>query len=145
MKALTICQPYAHLIVTPQDELPAESVRKRVENRTWATSYRGPIAIHAGKSRKFCRQIDLEFYGPMEWGKIVGMADLVACVWVRDFLPGSRRSEQIAFQFPWLAKHPHTEGPCCWILENVRRIEPIPAVGMQGLWDWDGAVLEAAE
>ena len=44
MKALTICQPYPHLIMLGE---------KPVENRTWATSYRGPLAIHAGKSRQW--------------------------------------------------------------------------------------------
>jgi hypothetical protein len=44
MKALTICQPYAHLIVRGE---------KRVENRTWPTRYTGPLAIHAGKSRQW--------------------------------------------------------------------------------------------
>jgi len=42
MYALTIHQPYAHLIVTPQDELPEGAVQKRVENRSWVTKHRGP-------------------------------------------------------------------------------------------------------
>ena len=41
MKAITISQPWAHLIVRGE---------KRVENRTWPTEHRGPLAIHAGKS-----------------------------------------------------------------------------------------------
>lgn len=44
MKALTVCQPYASLIARG---------KKRVENRTWSTSYRGHLYIHAGKSRKW--------------------------------------------------------------------------------------------
>lgn len=40
MKALTIKQPYASLIV---DGI------KDIENRTWKTNYRGRILIHAGK------------------------------------------------------------------------------------------------
>ena len=43
MKALTIYQPYAALIAAGG---------KRYETRSWKTSYRGPIAIHAGKNRK---------------------------------------------------------------------------------------------
>lgn len=42
MKALTICQPYAELIARGD---------KPIENRTWPTHYRGPLLIHAGKSR----------------------------------------------------------------------------------------------
>jgi len=40
MKALTIRQPWASLI--------AAGV-KTIETRSWSTSYRGPLAIHAGK------------------------------------------------------------------------------------------------
>lgn len=39
MKALTLHQPYATLLAIG---------RKRIETRGWATTYRGPIAIHAG-------------------------------------------------------------------------------------------------
>lgn len=40
MKAITILQPYARLIACGA---------KKIETRGWATGYRGPIAIHAGK------------------------------------------------------------------------------------------------
>ena len=40
MKAITIWQPWASLLA---------SGRKRYETRSWATTYRGPIAIHAAK------------------------------------------------------------------------------------------------
>lgn len=45
MKCLTICQPYAALIMLPDDDDRA----KRVENRTWSTNYRGPLLIHAAE------------------------------------------------------------------------------------------------
>ena len=41
MKALSIKQPWAWAII---------HAGKNVENRTWATSYRGPLLIHAGKT-----------------------------------------------------------------------------------------------
>ncbi len=31
----------------------------------------------------------------------------------------------------------YTPGRYAWILANVRRIEPVPAKGMQRLWEWD--------
>lgn len=40
MKALSILQPWATLIV---------SGAKDVENRTWPTGHRGPMLVHAGK------------------------------------------------------------------------------------------------
>lgn len=45
MKAITIYQPYASLLACGA---------KRYETRSWATSYRGPIAIHAAKARAQC-------------------------------------------------------------------------------------------
>lgn len=42
MKALTVHQPWATLIAIGA---------KRLETRSWSTSYRGPLAIHAAKSR----------------------------------------------------------------------------------------------
>ena len=48
MKALTIWQPWASLLVSGQ---------KKYETRSWATSYRGPIAIHAAM-RPVRRTID---------------------------------------------------------------------------------------
>lgn len=41
MKAITLTQPWATLIALEQ---------KHIETRNWQTSYRGPLAIHAGKS-----------------------------------------------------------------------------------------------
>src|SRR5260370_42147173 len=38
MKALTLWQPWASLVAFEE---------KKVETRTWATKYRGPLAIHA--------------------------------------------------------------------------------------------------
>lgn len=39
MKALTLTQPWASLVVLGV---------KRIETRSWSTKYRGPLAIHAG-------------------------------------------------------------------------------------------------
>jgi hypothetical protein len=41
-------------------------------------------------------------------------------------------SEQEKY-FGWLE-----EGRYAWILDNVQAIKPIPAKGMQRLWEWAG-------
>ncbi|HHY88739.1 MAG TPA: ASCH domain-containing protein, partial [Chloroflexi bacterium] len=46
MKALSVRQPWAWLIAQGY---------KTVENRTWATNYRGPLLIHAGKKPDLTR------------------------------------------------------------------------------------------
>lgn len=46
MKAITIKQPWASLIVTPRKYNPTLGV-KNIENRTWATKFRGRVLVHA--------------------------------------------------------------------------------------------------
>lgn len=132
MKAITIHQPYAHLIAGK--ELPVGMVRKRVENRTWSLRYTGPILIHAGKSRQRLNDY-AEFRSyPMEFGKLIGVANLVACLEVQRteqgvVVPGKGR-------FDWIEQHPHTEGPYAFVLEDVRYFEwPMAVIGQQGVWD----------
>jgi hypothetical protein len=61
-KALSIRQPWAHLIVAGI---------KQIENRTWTTRYRGPLLIHAGQlwhdetiADMVTQSDDPYFYGP---------------------------------------------------------------------------------
>lgn len=132
MKALTICQPYAELIARGE---------KRVENRTWPTRYRGPLYIHAGKSRQW---LDLElehgeeidrpsgiFVSMLDFGAIVATAQLIDCLHVNPILCGAHDE-----QYPWLRAHKHVNGPWCWVLDRVQRLpQPIPYRGAQGLFD----------
>jgi len=127
MKALTILQPYAHLIVTGE---------KLVENRTWPTRHRGPLLIHAGKNRsEVDNATDFELYEEygevLPFGAIVGRAQLVQCL--KKELIATKLYDD---EFPWLRNHYHMNGPWCWILADVERFEkPIPYQGRQGLFD----------
>lgn len=124
MKALTILQPYAHFIWLGQ---------KPMENRSWETRYRGPLAIHAGKGRSMLDHDDLTEYPEMVFGAVIAVAQLVDCV----------RFERLS---PELQRHEHANGPWCWMLEDVRRVKPVTYRGAQGLWeiDVDFEYLEAA-
>lgn len=114
IKALTICQPYAELIARGE---------KLIENRTWATDYRGPLVIHAGKSRDWLDDGDEARYPGLPFGAIVATARLRGCVRIEDLPLELRGSE-------------HANGPWCWVLEDVLRLPtPIPYRGAQGLWD----------
>lgn len=107
MKALTISQPYAHLII---------SGAKTVENRSWRTNYRGRLYIHAGKSKKWVRIPPDRL--PLVFGAILGHVQLIDCVPLADAPPG-----------------PHTFGPWCWLLADPVMLDtPIPCNGRQGLW-----------
>jgi hypothetical protein len=121
MKAITVMQPYAELIISGE---------KLVENRTWATAYRGPLLIHAGKSEEW-----LSTYDPlpdhMEFGAIIGVCMLVDCVRERDIHHPYPRSD-----LAYLRNHPHVEGPYCWILREARRFQKqILFRGYQKLWE----------
>ncbi len=134
MKALTVCQPYAHLIVIGE---------KRVENRTWPTSYRGPLLIHAGKSRAWLDDYeggDEERYRDMVFGAILGKCELDGVCHIEN-IKGCAAERR----WPWLLTHEHTEGLFCWILGDVVRFEtPIPWKGQRGLFDIpDDVVAEA--
>lgn len=130
-RALTIHQPYAELIRTG---------RKRCENRTWMTGYRGPLYIHAGKSRDWLTldredKLDTAYniaIDHMAFGAIVALATLVDCVHIDRVA-----QPHIAAKYPWLEEHEHTHGPWCWILDKVTPLVPRPWRGAQGLFSID--------
>lgn len=127
MKALTICQPYPHLILTGE---------KPVENRHWLTRHSGALILHAGKSRAWMGagfdESDAEDDGyPLVFGALVGRVELVACVRLGDILAG-----QWDQRFPKLISRNHCGGPWCWILDKPRRFKkPVPYTGQQRLFD----------
>lgn len=125
MKAITISQPYASLIASGE---------KWVENRTWATRYRGLLAIHAGKGTQYLSREELAKYPT---GCIVAVARLTACVRLCDELAGTSRVLcGCSRSFKDILFHSHSQGPFCWVLEDVVKLDdPIPCVGKQGLWE----------
>ena len=115
MKALTICQPYAHFIAVGA---------KPIENRTWPTAYRGPLAIHAGKSRKWLTPM-FDYIDPkaLLFGAALGIVTVTDCVRVADLPPD-------------LAANRHACGPWCWILTNPRPFKTaVPLRGWHRLWE----------
>jgi len=121
MKALSIHQPWAWAIL---------HAGKTVENRGWSTRYRGPLLIHASKTRSsYDREATLDWekmyavalpkWEELVVGAIVGVVELVDC------LPASRVDPS-----PWV------EGPVCWVLANPRAfVEPVSYRGVQGLFE----------
>lgn len=122
MKALSIRQPWAFAILHG---------RKDIENRRWATRFRGEVAIHAsgGMTRDevedFRAFIDMAELGG-EWldgrtvgslprGGVVGIATVVDCV-------TESRS-------PWFF------GPHGFVLERARPVPFIPCKGALGFFD----------
>ena len=137
MKALTISQPYASLIASGE---------KWVENRTWACHLSDKnIAIHAGKGLQYLDKKQLATYPN---GCIIATAKVARCVSVRDITAavfdisvGNLIVPGLRCTWRELRNHVHTEGPYCWVLEDVKLCEPYYIAGKQGLWDVPEAFL----
>lgn len=133
MKALTISQPYASLIADGE---------KWIENRRWETKYRGPLAIHAGKGTQYMTGAQLTTYP----SGVLAVCELAACFRLADLDLLGERLAAFGLTVEDVRRHEHAEGPWCWLLRNVRKLErPAMAQGKQGLWDWapPAGVLEA--
>ena len=106
-----------------------------MENRSWATSYRGKILIHASKSAGSLAALEAALaeipeFNPDEalsFGAIVGVAELWDCM-------------------PFESSPPRrfAEGPYCWLLRNARAIEPIAFKGALGLFSVPDEVVKRA-
>jgi len=129
IRALTIRQPWAWAIC---------SDRKKVENRTRATHYRGPLLIHAGQRIDYDAQMPGGLAMPpmgMVLGAVIAIAELTDCHFEsRSWRYGG--SDACCGAWSELdAWH--------WTLANVRKLaEPIPCRGQQGLWRPPADVLE---
>lgn len=135
-KCLTICQPWAFAVL---------HARKRVENRSWPTGYRGPLLIHAGKSRQWFDSHSVATISDaagrpatpdaagMHYGAIVGRCTLVGCERVERLVHG-----------PHLGDERFIEGPWCWVLADVEALDrPVPWRGERGLFDVPDNIGEA--
>jgi activating signal cointegrator 1 len=154
MKIITLYQPWASLIALGL---------KRYETRSWATGYRGPIAIHAGKrSMKYReesvwrRAIDLAiaderlllpqgvpFADDLPYGAIVAVAELTAAPKMRlkSSLLGGETIVTAAQSKLERAVGDWQSGRVGWRFEQVIALpQPIPYRGAQGLRDLDPEV-----
>lgn len=134
MKAISIQQPWAAAILR---------LGKTVENRTWATRHRGPLLIHAGKSRRWYDSLDpaawLRTFGvplpgvaDLPFGAIVGRVDVIACV--RLAPPGSPAADDELARL--VAGSRWASGPWCWVLRNPRAAAvPVPYPGTTMLFE----------
>lgn len=87
MKIISIRQPWASLIVTGGHNVRTGAVElKDVENRTWATAYRGPVIVHASQrpdaisEDEIERRFGVRITGEQKLGGVVGITEIVDCV-----------------------------------------------------------------
>lgn len=152
MRVLSIKQPWVDAILYGG---------KRVENRTWLTAYRGPLALHASLTPDAdAENVDYRhplyqylyhqngITGPDERGVILAVADLVDCHTSMHLM----KAEDAG---PLGLAHVYCEcdewsdrGPSVThlVLDNVRPLtEPLPWKGALGIRELPGAAVTAIE
>lgn len=117
MKIIVIRQPWAWLIVNGY---------KDIENRTWATKYRGPLLIQASARKPtgsemnelhaYARKRGVKLPDEFQLGGIVGMVRLDDCV-------SKSRSK-------WFE-----DGYVGWVLSKPKRLPYVPLKGQLNLFD----------
>jgi hypothetical protein len=146
LRAMTVKQPWAHMIA---------HCGKTTENRTWATSYRGELAIHAGAYSGWDKNAESspvafeawrrwaanwttpgllvapltrgDAYSHFKFGAVIAVAELAGCH--RDEETALYRSGMAPCS-PW-----SVGGAWHWELRDVRPLaDPVPCKGKLGLW-----------
>lgn len=145
MKVITLTQPWAMLAtLADRRRYPTATAWKGIETRSWATKYRGPIAIHAARHisvpvlkaacrntaiREALRSVGLPSISALPRGVILSVGWLTDC---RLISPGDEPPE------PECYFGNYTPGRFAQFLDGVRALpEPIPARGFQRLWEFD--------
>lgn len=150
MMGLTLTQPWASLIAVGE---------KRVETRSWATPYRGPVAIHAAKglAEPVCNEDGLREYvaadpyaealgrhgyvvaEELPRAAIVAVVNIVACLPTNNLGTAMKALPELAdFETGEFERQFGDYGPgrFAWLLEGLHRIDPpIPYRGAQKLWE----------
>jgi hypothetical protein len=131
MKALTIRQPWAELIV---------SSRRRFEVRNWKPDYKGWLLVHAGKKldEEAARRFNIAA-GDLTFGAIIGKVRIDDCI---EFTP--QTWEELRSQhLEWSDYQPGVFG---WRLSEAAKFEhAIPWSGSLGLFEVPDAAIQTEE
>lgn len=130
MKVLSIIEPWATLIVSKQ---------KYIETRSWKTSYRGELYIHASKKHintkdtKIQELLKLLPTQEMNYGKIICKCELVDCIYMDEKFINEIKQNQQEYMCG-----DYQIGRYAWILENTELINPkIDAKGKLNIWNFE--------
>ena len=137
IRVLTIKEPHAFLFLTPY---------KTIETRSWATNYRGEIYLHASKrvpeyheDREMWDRV-LKLFAKYEKltgryptpnnGTIYAKATLIDCILMTPENIAALPQEEIDAGY-------YSPGRYMWVLKDVTPIDPIPAKGHLGIWNYE--------
>ncbi len=128
MKVITIKEPYATLI---------KNNVKLIETRSWKTSYRGKLYIHASliKNNKINDEIKMYYNEEdLKMGYIICKCNLVDCIYMSEsFINNLKKDNYIEY----LCGN-YEIGRYAWILKDVKVLKyPIKVKGKLGIWNYD--------
>jgi len=122
MKAITIKQPWASLIV--------QGI-KDIENRSWKTKFRGRVLIHAAQSdfnfdgymtSEFQREFIKDIKKPYIKGAIIGSVEIVDC---KKSIDNQNTCWGNMYCYHWILANP------------IKFDTPIPAKGKLSFWNFE--------
>ena len=131
MRALSVHQPWATFITAGV---------KQYETRSWKTTYRGPLAIHASLQRMnrvswqrwevFLKPLGVNDPDKLPYGAVLAVVDLVDIYHTETLIAAITPQERIFGNWE--------PGRYAWALLKSRDLpRPIPARGQRGLWEWE--------
>jgi activating signal cointegrator 1 len=135
MKALSLLQPWASLVVTGA---------KQIETRSWSTKHRGGLLIHASTGKAgavltseppFSKYI--HNFNQLPFGAIIGQVVLTDVIRVEELHLSDTAINHLTLEER--AFGDYTNGRFAWMLEEpVLFSKPILVKGTLGLWEYNG-------
>lgn len=130
LKVLSLKEPYATLI---------KNNIKQVETRSWKTSYRGELYIHASLTKVKESTLNPELRNllkdtPLNYGKIICKCNLVDCIRMSEEYVEDMQKNHYEEYLCGV----YEEGRYAWILDNITPLaKPIEAKGQLSIWNYN--------
>lgn len=130
MKVISLTEPFATLI---------KEKKKRIETRSWKTSYRGELYIHASSTRvpkkwKENKELMNLVQEELTFGKIICKCNLVDCIEMTEEWIDKIKKEQPEEYVCGI----YEKGRYAWVLEKIEPLEePITVKGHLGIWNYE--------
>lgn len=129
MKVLSLTEPYATLI---------KEKKKTIETRSWKTTYRGTLYIHASSTKmknedkENTELMNLLQNISLNYGYIICKCTLVDCIYMTDDYVNSMKNNHQEF-----ICGDYQVGRYAWILQDIEILTtPIPTKGHLGIWNF---------
>ncbi len=131
MKVLSLIEPFATLI---------KDNKKTIETRSWKTSYRGELYIHASntkilkKDKENKELMELVKNSSFEFGYIICKCNLVDCIYMtKEYVENMKLNnyqEYICGEYK--------EGRYAWVLEDIKVLDKkVKVKGHLGIWNYN--------